>query len=226
MKLRIDLIHGVLSIIFKAEANNKTRLKIQLRFKVSSNYKLKTGSIGQPITPCGFTGPCHAVFWDNLSASPIKSLSSATSLSDGGRAHVITFRLLLFSASVLSKCCFYKYFEVTLLKFSLVFNKGQGYGVGLSVTTCSENSSWKCQSAFWLSARLTRWPVPQELPEWEMFAGQAGKAYMFQTCMSNCSPGFATSFSDLCPHPAFWFLFHACHFPPPPATPGMFLHLS
>lgn len=51
--------------------------------------------------------------------------------------------------------------------------------------------------------RLIYWPVPQELPESEMFAGQAGKSYMFQTCMSNCSPGCARSFSDLCPHPAF-----------------------
>lgn len=127
MKLRIDLIHGVLSIIFKSEANNKTRLKNQLRFEVSSNYKLRTGPTGQPVTPSGFTGPRHAVFRGKLSASPIRSLSSATSRNDGGRAHVTAFRLLMFSSSVLSKRCFYKYFKVTLVKFSLVFNKGQGY---------------------------------------------------------------------------------------------------
>lgn len=53
------------------------------------------------------------------------------------------FRLLLFPSSILSMCCFYKYFKVTLLKFSLVFNKGQVYGVELGVTTCNENSSGK-----------------------------------------------------------------------------------
>lgn len=59
--------------------------------------------------------------------------------------------------------------------------------------------------------RLTCWPVPQELPGSEMFAGQAGKHCMFQTCMSNCSPGCARGFSDLCPCPALCFLLHACH---------------